>query len=168
MVHAEPLVDGTTPDLRVETAAMAVVGNSVLTFAGQVNFRLPETTNALWNLTMRTPNQFHWARLEPEIPELRRTALAVGGVVGTRNLVFFGGSVGNLYQEPYSTNETWVLDLESLVWEKKVVVKAPPDRLAAAGTVLQGSLLVVFGGVSIDLSSSLLDRVRLRSDTWGY
>lgn len=161
----KPLLDMLVPDLQVETSAMAAFRNSVLTFAGQVNFRIPQTTNELWRLTMPAPDRFHWASLHPEIPDLKTRGLAVGGIVGTKTLVYFGGAVATLDKNPFSTNETWILDLESFIWEKKVVARAPPDRFAAAGTVLQGSLLVVHGGVSFDL---LGGSVRMLSDTWAY
>lgn len=161
------LSEGKIPLLLADTAAITDVGKSLLAFGGKIDFLDPSTS--LWKLTILSPDIFYWTALESECPNLRNIKFSVGGIINKSKLVLLGGFVYKRHQALATVNDTWTLNLKTLVWSKQVVTTAPPDRAFSAGAILQGSTLIIFGGLSLDFSRrSMVDRSRLRADTWGY
>lgn len=159
-------VNVATPQMRSDTSTVTTVGDNILVFGGDLNFRSPEET--LWNLSVLGPDFLYWTAIETESPKLKHKGGMVGGIVEGNTIVLFGGILSEPRTHLVSSDETWSLDLTTMRWSKEAVTEKPPGLFASAGAVLHNGTLVIFGGVEISFRQGYVHFATFTNSAFGF
>eukprot|EP01116_Phalansterium_solitarium_P003899 TRINITY_DN14736_c0_g1_i1.p1 TRINITY_DN14736_c0_g1~~TRINITY_DN14736_c0_g1_i1.p1 ORF type:complete len:616 (+),score=156.43 TRINITY_DN14736_c0_g1_i1:213-2060(+) len=140
MQWSSPQVKGAIPAARyAHSATLVTIGNSrkLYVFGG-----CGETSvfNELFVLDLATFTWLAVTNVGGTVPPAR--AYHTANLVGSKHLYIFGGRAGNKY-----FNDLYVLNLETLIWDKPHCTGQLPSSRAYHTCVTVNSQLVMFGGM---------------------
>lgn len=143
------------------------MGDVVLVFGGQSLYGL---SNSVWNLTVSNYRVSWTLNTYPETkPPARVVTQGNGAVVGD-SFYLFGGTIdvttdtSRLPLQLSIPNDVWQLNLRSRVWVHSWNYFMPSPRMLAALTVVDDSVMILFGGGVYKSSQMQL----ADNDVWAY
>jgi hypothetical protein len=127
----------------------------------------------MWHLTVRSTSLWSWSEIAARSSNpVRGRFLGVGGFMKKQNevLLFSGISMKSFNPGSIIDRLLYRLDWTTLTWSAEVTDGQPPATIFASGTVLRGSVLVVYGGILV--TEVTIPTIALglysKTGTWGY